>query len=115
MRSTRLYFIRTAMLMACILAFCFQTRAQLKEEDPILQAFASFQSRSVREKIYVQTDKNTYLQGEVIWMRLDDVVGSDQKASEWSRIGYVELLNEKHVALLQAKIALNRGRGEGSF
>lgn len=65
----------------------------------------------LRERIYVHTDKNFYLSGELLWMKLylTDETG---KPSSFSKIGYVELLNDS-VPEVQVKLELVNGVGEG--
>ena len=70
-----------------------------------------YADNALRERVYVQTDKQTYISGELLWLKfyLTDEKG---KPSSFSKIGYVELLNES-AAEVQAKIDLVNGIGEG--
>ena len=65
----------------------------------------------VRERVYVQTDKQTYLAGELLWMKfyLTDESG---KPTTFSKIGYVELTGESDVHV-QIKLDITDGLGEG--
>lgn len=64
-----------------------------------------------RERIYLQTDKQTYLAGELLWLKLylTDETG---RPSSFSKIGYVELLDESS-ARIQVKLDIDNGVGEG--
>ncbi len=63
------------------------------------------------ERTYVQTDKQLYLPGEQIWLKMyvTDVSG---RPDFISKIGYIELTDEKN-ALLQVKVDLREGVGHG--
>lgn len=67
------------------------------------------------EEIYVQTDKTSYLAGEIIWFRLFYMEAGTWKPLDLSRIGYVELLDRNSRALVQSKIELNKRGGAGSI
>lgn len=64
-----------------------------------------------RERIYVQTDKQVYLAGELLWLKLC-VTDATGVPVSFSKVGYVELLDES-TALVQAKIEIKEGIGEG--
>lgn len=68
-------------------------------------------AENTRERVYLQTDKQTYLAGELLWMKfyLTDAEG---KPSPLSKVGYVELLDSASVQL-QVKLNISEGTGEG--
>ncbi|MDR1259489.1 MAG: hypothetical protein LBK65_09495 [Tannerellaceae bacterium] len=65
----------------------------------------------VRERIYVRTDKQTYLPGEMLWLKAH-VTGHDGRPVSFSRIGYVEL-HDGSSPVVQVKIELSDGNGSG--
>lgn len=67
------------------------------------------------EEIYVQTDKTSYLAGEIIWFRLFYMEAGSWKPLDLSRVGYVELLDRNSRSVVQSKIELNKRGGSGSF
>ncbi|MDR1500059.1 MAG: hypothetical protein LBI58_03670 [Tannerellaceae bacterium] len=88
---------------ATILAYC-------------LSAFLAFASGNVtaagvRERIYVQTDKQTYLPGEMLWFKAY-LTGADGRPVSFSKTGYVELYDGDS-PVVQAKIELSGGTGHG--
>ena len=67
------------------------------------------------EKIFVHTDKEFYVAGEIVWFKLYVVDAATHRQSALSKVAYVEIIsNDQHPAL-QAKIALGEGLGNGSF
>lgn len=78
--------------------------------------FASYSSKSLYEKMYVQTDKNFYMAGDVVWFSIYNVDGSTHQPMDLSKVSYVEILDKQNnKPVLQAKIALDKGKGNGSF
>lgn len=70
----------------------------------------SMQAQDIKERILVQTDKNFYLAGEKIGLKLygTDATG---KALPFSRVAYVELLGDKNNAV-RLKVEMNDATGE---
>ena len=77
----------------------------------LLHSINVLSENTVRERVYVQTDKQTYISGELLWMKmyLTDETG---KPSSFSKIGYVEILDETS-SQVQAKLDIVDGIGEG--
>lgn len=67
------------------------------------------------EKMYVHTDKDFFVTGETIWFKIYNVVSSSLKRATLSKIAYVEVISQDQKPVLQGKIDLNEGRGNGSF
>lgn len=70
---------------------------------------------SLGKKIYVHTDRNLYLAGELAWFAIYSVTGSGHQLNTDDRIGYIELIDQHNKVVVQQKIALQSGRGRGSF
>ncbi|MFT3825767.1 MAG: hypothetical protein QM731_17740 [Chitinophagaceae bacterium] len=81
----------------------------------IQQQFDYYRKTTLAEKIYVHTDKNFYLAGEILWWKLYYVDGVFHKPIDVSKVAYVEILDAKNKPVMQAKAALLKGDGNGSF
>lgn len=68
----------------------------------------------VHEQIYVHTDKEFYMPGEIIWFKIYVVDQSSLKPLNMSQVAYVALLDGDDVSVLQAKIELGK-TNSGSF
>jgi hypothetical protein len=77
--------------------------------------FTTYQAAQLREKLFVHTNKETYLAGELLWFKIYCADGSNNKPLDMSKVAYVEVLDSKHNAVSQAKIALDKGTGSGSI
>lgn len=69
----------------------------------------------LHEKLYVHTDKNFYLAGEIMWFKVYYVDGTFNKPLDLSKIAYIEILDRTNKSVMQAKTALKKGSGDGSF
>ncbi len=84
--------------------------------DSIVQPFKKYSSNTLQEKIFVHTDKEFYLAGEIMWFKLYSVDAHKNQPLLFSKISYVELLDKDRKPVLQAKIFINEeGNGSGSF
>src|SRR4051794_21593264 len=91
--------------------------AHAQDEFPatLEKSFLSYQHKVPGEKIFVHSDKEVYLPGEIIWFKLYDVEGSHHTPSILSRVAYVELIDKDHAPVAQGQIMLKHGKGSGSF
>ena len=83
--------------------------------DSIVQQFERYSAGHVQEKVYIHTDKSFYLTGEIIWLKAYVTDAVFNKPSDISRICYVEIINKDLKPVLQGKIEINAGSGNGSF
>jgi hypothetical protein len=114
-----LKFIKQIKKAGCILIVCLQfilSGALCQDNINALSAvFNQYHQNSIKEKIFVHTDKSFYVAGEIAWFKLYSVDASNHKPLELSKVAYVEILDSANKHLLQAKIALNNAEGNGSF
>jgi hypothetical protein len=97
-----------------ILFFCASNgRAQVLAR--LQNTFDNYQTNNLQEKIYVHTNKTFYVAGEIIWFKIYCVNGNSYKMSDLSKVAYVDILDNNHVAVMQCKIALSKGSGSGSL
>ncbi|TKK66906.1 hypothetical protein FC093_15505 [Ilyomonas limi] len=66
------------------------------------------------EQLFVHTDKNFYLAGEILWFKVYAVDITLHKPIDLSKVAYAEILDTNNTPVLQAKIAMEGGNGNGS-
>lgn len=81
----------------------------------IQKQFEKYSQSSVQEKIYLHTDKNFYLAGEIIWFKLYYIDAALNQPLNFSKVAYVEVIDRTNKPVLQAKISLDDKGGAGSF
>jgi len=79
------------------------------------QQIEQFNAQSLREKLYVHTDKNFYTPGEVIWFKVYAVDCIFNKPLDLSKAVYIEILDKDYKQILSGKIPMSNGLGFGSF
>lgn len=104
----------TVSILAILLTSVKQSDAQ-DVFAAIPERFKQYNNRNQSEKLYVHTDKNFYLAGELMWFKVYNVDGSHYKPASLSKIAYIEILDRDNKPVMQAKIALSTGKGNGSF
>lgn len=107
--------IRAIKLMLLTSAFCLlilNSRAQAIQE--VQNSFNLYKQSALQEKIFVHTDKSTYLPGEIMWFKIYCVDGNDHKPLNLSKVVYIEVLDNSQNPVVQAKISIKNGIGDGS-
>jgi hypothetical protein len=79
----------------------------------VQEEFDTYRSSVLQEKIYLHTDKNFYLAGEVCWFKIYYVDAFFHQSLNLSKLVYVELLDRSGKPVWQAKIAVENGDGNG--
>jgi hypothetical protein len=81
----------------------------------LTKKFQSFTTAIPREEIYVHTDRDEYISGEALWFNIYVLDRKSLKPSSESRIAYFELLNPENRPIVQKKIGLDGGSGQGQI
>lgn len=95
--------------------FAIQGFAQSGVQEIVEKQFDSYRQNTLQEKIFVHTDKNFYLSGEICWFKIYDVDASFHRPLDVSKVAYVEVLDKNNKPVLQAKVSLQKGNGNGSL
>ena len=99
-----------------LLVVCFSDSfSQSLSQDSITRRFGQYSEHNLQEKIYVHTDRELYLAGEILWFKLYNVNTASNKSIEFSKVAYIEIIDKNLKPVLQAKIAIDKGSGNGSF
>lgn len=103
-------------LAACLIWMIpfHQLMAQADTLRSIKQSFEQYRKKAFQEKIYVHTDKQFYVAGEMLWFKIYDVDGMLHHPIDISKVAYVELINNAQVPEFQVKVGMDKGTGSGS-
>lgn len=83
--------------------------------NPIIQSFDSYRQQTLQEKLFLHIDQPLHFTGETVWFKLSYVDGSFHRPLSVSKVAYVELLDTDHKPVLQTKVSLTTGGGDGSL
>jgi hypothetical protein len=99
-----------------IMAFCLLSNTSIQAQvlTQVQNRFNNYQHSTPIEKIYVHTNKDFYLSGEILWFKLYNVDGNYNKLVNLSKVAYIEVLAADNTPMIQTKIALRNGTGSGS-
>ncbi|HEY8930172.1 MAG TPA: hypothetical protein VIM55_13315 [Mucilaginibacter sp.] len=105
--------LKLTLIASALLLPALNSRAQAIQE--VQNSFNLYKQSALQEKVFVHTDKSTYLPGELIWFKIYCVDGNDHKPLNMSKVVYVEVLDNAQSPVIQAKIAMKNGVGDGSL
>lgn len=81
-----------SLLVSAVMMFSFQ-----RIDDPfinrLVQQFRQYHQQRPVEKVYVHTDRDTYVLGETLWMKGYLVSGSEHVLDTVSRVLYIDLID----------------------
>jgi hypothetical protein len=100
-------------LIAIFLPFWGKSQGSVPEQ--ISQNFDSWRQNNLQEKLFLHSDKDYYLAGEICWFKIYDVDGYFHKPLDFSKVAYIEVLDRDNKPLIQSKIGLKNGHGNGSL
>ncbi len=81
----------------------------------IQHQFEAYTNNNYQEKVFLHTDKTVYTTGEVLWFKAYVTNAASNSFSLLSKICYVEIISDEKKQLMQGKISIDSGRGNGSF
>jgi len=110
----RMKHFRKKIATATCLLIALEVLSQQNLND-IQAAFQKYNKAALTEKVFAHTDKNFYLAGEIVWFKLYVVNGDDNTPLDLSKVAYVDILDKDQKAVLQGKIGLEKGTGNGSM
>jgi hypothetical protein len=93
----------------------FSLIAQSDNTAVIQQQFDKYKDQYLEEKIFVHADRSFYVAGEIIWFKVYCTNENNSRRQHLSKVAYLEVLNQDQQPVLQAKIALKNGSGNGSL
>ncbi|RYZ97272.1 MAG: hypothetical protein EOP47_22080, partial [Sphingobacteriaceae bacterium] len=102
-------------ILALITCCLLYIGAHAQVDRQMQGSFEKYTQTTLHEKLFVHTDKNTYLAGELVWFKIYNVNAATHKPADLSKVVYVEIIDKAKNTVLQAKIAMTDGSGAGSL
>lgn len=103
-------------LITLLLASSLQAFGQTPSSvNTLVQSFDQHRRQALQEKLFVHTDQAFYVTGETMWFKVYYVDGTHHQPLDVSKVTYVELLDKEHKSVLQTKVVLNTGGGNGTL
>jgi hypothetical protein len=89
--------------------------SQKDAANNISAKFIEYSKNMPIEKVYVHTDKNFYVPGEVLWFKIYQFDGVMQRAFNFSKNCFIELIDAQKKPVWQSLIDFNENSGSGSY
>ena len=78
-----------------LLLACFSDAfSQSFNQDSITKRFDQYSEMNLQEKVYVHTDRELYLAGEILWFKLYNVNTASNTSVDFSKVAYVEIIDK---------------------
>ncbi len=107
------YIKKVLILLSVMIGLPYMVSAQVQTN--IQASFEKYSSTVLQEKVYAHTDRLFYMTGEIVWFKLYTVDAGTNKPINISKVAYVDILDNANNPVLQAKIGLKNGAGNGSL
>ncbi|HEX8460624.1 MAG TPA: hypothetical protein VF623_04320, partial [Segetibacter sp.] len=107
--------IRIIVIFVSLLSTSLVSVAQPNTTNFIKRQFEKYKEHSLQEKLFVHTDRNNYVAGEIMWFKVYCLNEDNSKMLNLSKVAYIEVLDKNQQPVLQAKVALIDGTGNGSI
>lgn len=75
------------------------------------QSLNSYADGTMIEKVFLHTNRSTYLTGEYMWLKAYVVNGKDHRPLDVSKVAYVEVLDQDNHTVVSLKLPLEGGVG----
>jgi hypothetical protein len=102
-------------ILTGVLVFSINISSAYGQESDVQNNITKYNQNHLHEKIYVHTDRSFYLCGEALWFKAYLTNALNNHPLGVSKVAYIELLNQLHQPVLQGKISMDSGFGNGSF
>jgi len=103
------------LLVECIYTMPVVFSQNQGTEQSIVQAYNQYRGQYVPEKLFVHTDRDSYVSREILWFRVYYVDAFYNKPASLSKIAYVEMLDKNNLPVIQQKVSLKEGESDGSM
>jgi hypothetical protein len=106
--------MRHSIILSTCLVLAMAAAAQEQPAAALGNRLEGYRQHHLQEKLFLHTDKEFYLAGEICWFKVYTVDGSSQKPIDLSKVAYLEWLDKDNKPVLQAKVGLSEGHGDAS-
>ncbi len=110
-----IYHLRFISALVALVVCAGPLHAQTPKFETIENKFNEARERALQEKLYLHIGRDFYLTGETMWFKIYQVDATLHKPVNLSKVAYVEILNRDNESVVQAKIELGEGGGQGSL
>jgi hypothetical protein len=97
-----------------LFAASFNGYAQREALNGLVEKLQEHQQNTLQEKIFVHLDRTFYVGGEIMWFKIYLVDGYFHQSLNVSKVIYLDVLDRNQRPVIQTKVTMENGRGNGS-
>src|SRR3982751_2104786 len=103
-------------ICSCVLIMLAINHAVAQQQETVLkEQFTAYSRERLQEKLYLHSDKELYVAGEICWFKIYNTDACFNMPLGISKVVYIEVVDKTKKPVLQTKVALNNGTGNGSL
>jgi hypothetical protein len=107
--------IMSLFMIQLIIPVITSAQSKLNVINNVSNKFESYCRSVPWEEIFLQTDRGEYVAGEEVWFRIFLIDRQSSGISSQSSIAYLELLDASNKPVVQKRIRVNSGTGQGQI
>ncbi len=105
--------IKKILLLSALCLLTLHSKGQDSIQSSITEKFINYCHNVPWEEVYIHTDRDEYIAGEIIWFNARVIDRLSMNPSVLSRIVYLEVLNSENKPVIQKKVKVESGAGAG--
>ena len=111
----RSYKIFSGIRKSCFVLFCFLFLNHFASSQEIVKSLFESAENSFSEELYVRTDRDLYIAGENVWLKIIKLNGINHCPVNISKVVYTDLLDIDNNPVLQVKTGIDANSGSAGF
>ena len=115
MRFNCSYFSKSVLLKSVLLVLLNWICWLNASPQDLLTELPENNKKNYREELYIQTDRDLYIIGEQVWLKIYKFNALNQKPNNLSKVVYIELINSAGFPVEQIKISIREKSQSASF
>ena len=98
---------KTILLRLLFIFLSISSINSLTIAQDLIDEVARYNTENFKEEIYLQTDRDVYIVGEMVWLKVYKLNAFNKKPDNVSKVVYIELLNHDGYPVHQVKLNVN--------
>ena len=111
----RSYKIFSGITKSCFVLFCFLFLNHFASSQETRKSFFESAENSFSEELYVTSDRDLYIAGENVWLKILKLNGINHFPINISKVVYTDLLDIDNNPVLQVKTGIDANSGSAGF
>ena len=103
-----------ALKISFLILFVILSGRQVSSQQPV-DYMKDPDIRNFKEEVFVRTDRDIYISGEDVWLKVYTLNGLAHTPDDLSKVVFVELLDKNNFPLRQVKVKSEKSSGSASF